>query len=71
MGIEGKVMLTWADDGRIGKFESLMQIPELKKREPNKAEDEHPSLPFPELIVPVDADEQELYARLCEDKTHP
>lgn len=52
-----KVMLTWADDGGIGKFESLVQIPELKKGEPNKAEEEHPSLPFPELIVPVDADE--------------
>ena len=51
-----KAMLTWADDSRIGKFESLMKIPELKKGEPNKAEEEHPSLPFPELIVPVKAD---------------
>ena len=56
MGIEEKVMLTRADDGGIGKFESLVQIPELKKGEPNKAEEEHPSLPFPELIVPVKAD---------------
>jgi hypothetical protein len=34
-----------------------VQIPELKKGEPNKAKDEHPSLPLPELIVPTDADE--------------
>jgi hypothetical protein len=34
-----------------------MQVPELKKREANKAKDKHPSLPLPELIVPVDADE--------------
>ena len=50
-------MLTWANDGRVCKFESLMQVPELKKGKTHEAEDEHPGLPFPELIVPVDADE--------------
>jgi hypothetical protein len=34
-----------------------MQVPKLKEGKSNDAEDEHPSLPFPELIVPVDADE--------------
>jgi hypothetical protein len=33
-----------------------MQVPELKEGESNDTEDKHPSLPFPELIVPVDAD---------------
>ena len=34
-----------------------MQIPELKKGESNKAEDKHPSLPFPELVVSFDTTE--------------
>jgi hypothetical protein len=57
-----KVKLTWAHDGGIGKLESLVQIPELKKGERNKTKDEHPSLPSPELVVSVDADEEKLNA---------
>lgn len=49
--------LTRAHDSGVGKLESLMQIPKLKKGEPHKAKDEHPSLPFPELIVSVDGDD--------------
>ena len=48
-----------------------MQIPELKKRKPNKAKDKHPSLPFPELVLSVDADEEELYACFGKDEAHP
>ena len=48
-----------------------MQVPELKKGKHNKAENEHPSLPFPELVVPVNADKEEFYARLREDEAHP
>jgi hypothetical protein len=55
--MEEKVILTRAHDRGVRKFESLMQVPELKKGKPNKAENEHPGLPFPELVVPVDADE--------------
>ena len=39
-----------------------MQIPELKKGECNKTKDEHPSLPLPELVVSVNADEEKLNA---------
>jgi len=48
-----------------------MQVPQLKKGEPDKSKDEHPSLPFPELVVSMNADEEELYARLGKDKAHP
>jgi hypothetical protein len=47
-----------------------MQIPQLKKGEPDKSKDEHPSLPFPELVASMNADE-ELHARLSKDRAHP
>ena len=59
---ERETKLTWAYDRGIGKFESLVQIPELKKGECNKAKDEHPSLPLPKLVVSVNADEKKLNA---------
>jgi hypothetical protein len=65
------VTLTWTDNRGIRKFEGPMQVPQLKKGEPDKSKDEHPSLPFPELVVSMHADEEELYARLCKDKAHP
>ncbi len=48
-----------------------MQVPKLKKGEPNKSEHEHPSLPFPKLVASMNADKQELHTRFGEDKTHP
>ena len=57
-----KVKLTWAHDGGVGEFESLVQIPELEEGECDKAKDEHPSLPLPELVVSVNADEEKLNA---------
>jgi hypothetical protein len=59
------------DDGGVRKFEGLMLVPQLKKGEHDKSKDEHPSLPFPELVIPVNADEEELHARLGKDKAHP
>jgi hypothetical protein len=50
------VTLTGTHDGWVGKFESLVQIPELKKGEPNKSKDEHPGLPLPKLIISMNAD---------------
>jgi len=60
--VGGKAKLTWAHDGGIGKFEGLVQIPELKKGKCNKAKDEHPSLPLPELVVSINADEEKFHA---------
>ena len=54
--------LTRAHDGGIGKLESLVQIPELKKGECNEAKDKHPRLPLPELVVSINADEEQLNA---------
>lgn len=54
--------LTRAHDGGIGKLESLVQIPELKKGECNKTKNEHPSLPLPELVISINADEEKLNA---------
>lgn len=63
--------LTGTDDGGVRKFEGLMLVPQLKKGEPYKSKDEHPSLPFPELVVSMNADEKELHARLGKNQAHP
>jgi hypothetical protein len=61
------VTLTGAHNRGVGKFESLVQIPELKKGEPNESKNKHPSLPLPKLVVSMNADKEELHARLGED----
>jgi len=48
-----------------------MQVPQLKKGETDKSKDQHPSLPFPELVISMNADEEELHARLGKDQAHP
>ncbi len=48
--------LTGTHDGGVRKLESPMQVPELKESEADKSKDEHPSLPFPELIASMNAD---------------